>query len=284
MPSASFAGASADTVPSSAAAERRRNLSLRILSGFALGPPVLALAFLGGKWFGAAMAVASAIALREWFRIVIGKPLVIGYLALAAVMLAYWRYGAPFAVTGLAVLAILFTLLARSGRQPNPGFAALGLPYVGLTMVGLPWLRDSGDSGWQLVFFVFLTVWASDIGAFIVGRTLGGPRLAPAASPNKTWTGLVGGVLAAASVALGWALVFAAPAPAYAIVVAIGLSLVEQGGDLFESSVKRRFRLKDSGGLIPGHGGLLDRIDGLLWAAPTFALLHAFGGTAGLTP
>ena len=283
MQSASFAGASADTVPLSAAAERRRNLSLRILSGLALGPPVLALAFLGGKWFAVAMAIASAIALREWFRIVSGKPFIAGYMALAAVMLAYWRYGAPIAVASLGGLAVMFGL-AQSGRQSNPGFAALGLPYVGLTMVGLPWLRDSGDTGWQLVFFVFLTIWASDIGAFIVGRTLGGPRLAPSISPNKTWSGLVGGLLAAGLVALGWAQVFAARIPAYAIVIAIGLSLVGQGGDLFESSVKRRFRLKDSGGLIPGHGGLLDRIDGLLWAAPTFALLHAFGGTAGLTP
>ena len=284
MPSASFAGESAVTVPSSAAAERRRNLLLRILSGLALGPPVLALAFLGGKWFGAAMALASGIALREWFRIVVGKPLVAGYVALGAVILAYWRYGASAAIGGLAGLAALFAAIGWAARRPNPLFGALGLPYVGLTMVGLPWLRDSGEDGWHLAFFVFLTVWASDIGAFAVGRALGGPRMAPSISPNKTWSGCAGGVAAAGLVALGWAIVFQARAPAYAIVIAIGLSFIEQGGDLFESSVKRRFQLKDSGGLIPGHGGLLDRIDGLLWAAPSFALLHAFGGTTGLMP
>ena len=284
MPSASFAGASAVTVPSSAAAERRRNLSLRILSGLALAPPVLVLAYLGGKWFGVAMAIASGVALREWFRIVLGKPLLAGYVALAVAMLVYWIYGAPGALVALGGLTALFAVMGRAGHQSNAAFAALGLPYVGLTMVGLPWLRDSADSAWPLVFFVFLTVWATDIGAFAVGRTFGGPRLAPAASPNKTWSGLIGGTVAAGLVALVWAAIFHAAVPAYAIVVAIGLSLIEQGGDLFESSVKRRFQLKDSGGLIPGHGGLLDRIDGLLWAAPSFVLLHAFGGTTGLMP
>lgn len=284
MRSASFAGASAVTVPLSAAAERRRNLSLRILSGLALGPPVLALAFLGGKWFGAAMAVASGIALREWFRIVLDRPLAVGYITLAIVMLVYWLYGAPGALVALAGLTTLFVIVGRTGNQSSTGFVALGLPYVGLTMIGLPWLRDSAQSAWQLVFFVFLIVWATDIAAFAVGRTMGGPRLAPLISPNKTWSGLVGGIVTAAVVALGWALIFHARSPGYAIAVAIALSLIEQGGDLFESAVKRRFQLKDSGGLIPGHGGLLDRIDGLLWAAPSFALLHAFGGTTGLMP
>ncbi|HLG85775.1 MAG TPA: phosphatidate cytidylyltransferase [Alphaproteobacteria bacterium] len=271
-------------VPSSAAADRRRNLSLRILSGLALAPPVLVLAYLGGKWFGVAMAAGAAIALREWFRIVLGRPLMAGYVAFATVMLVYWLYGAPGALVALAGLTALFALVGRAGHQSSPVFAALGLPYVGLTMVGLPWLRDVGDSAWQLVFFVFLTVWATDIGAFVVGRIVGGPRLAPSISPNKTWSGLVGGIVAAALIAFAWAAIFHARVPAYAIVIAIGLSLAGQGGDLFESSVKRRFQLKDSGGLIPGHGGLLDRIDGLLWAVPSFALLHAFGGTTGLMP
>jgi len=284
MPSASFAGANVDTVPLSVAAEGRRNLSLRIVSAAALAPPVLVLAWLGGIWFGAAVALTMGAALREWLRAVSGKPIVAGYFALAAAMLAYWRFGAPVAIVWLLVFAFATGILARSGRRENPWFAALGLPYVGLTMVALPWLRDSFPNGWHLVLFVFLVVWASDIGAFAVGRTIGGPKLAPAASPNKTWSGLVGGLAAAGLVAFAWAVALAIKMPAYAIIVAIGLSLVGQGGDLFESSVKRRFRLKDSGGLIPGHGGLLDRIDGLLWATPVFALFCAFDGTAGLTP
>lgn len=283
MPSANFAGASADTVPSSAPANRR-NLSIRILSGLALGPPVLLLAILGGTWFGLASAIAAAIGFREWLRIVDGRPHLLGFVAPAAVMMIYWGFGVAAALEGLAVAAVTVGVVGLAARSQNPWFGALGMPYVGLTMITLPWLRASGDAGWKLVLFVLFVVWASDIGAFFVGRAIGGPRLAPRISPNKTWSGLVGAAVVAAGVALGWALILQIRAPLYAMIVAIGLSLIGQGGDLFESSVKRRFRLKDSGELIPGHGGMLDRIDALLWAAPVFALFHAMGGTAGWTP
>ena len=135
-----------------------------------------------------------------------------------------------------------------------------------------------------ILFFVFFTVWSTDIGAYAVGRSLKGPRLWPSISPNKTWSGFFGGLGFAAIVALCLSQAFNASRPVQVVEIAIGLSLLGQGGDLFESAMKRRFGVKDSGNLIPGHGGMLDRIDALLWAAPSFALLHSFGLTAGLSP
>jgi phosphatidate cytidylyltransferase len=283
MPSASSAGVSVVTVPLSARAERR-NLLLRILSGLVLAPPVLLLAVLGGGWFALGLAIAAALGYREWLRIVAGRPPVLGYLALISTLGAYWRFGSGAALVVLGLMSLTLVLVGLLEKRRHPWFEALGLPYVALTMVVLPWLRDSRDASWPIVIFVFLVVWGTDIGAYFCGRFFGGPRLAPRISPNKTWAGLAGGVAVAATVALAWALILHIRAPLYSMIIAIALSLVGQAGDLFESSVKRRFQLKDSGELIPGHGGMLDRIDALLWVAPAFALLYAFGGTAGLKP
>jgi phosphatidate cytidylyltransferase len=159
------------------------------------------------------------------------------------------------------------------------------LPYVGLTLLALVWLRDGAHAGWPSVFFVFLVIWGTDVGAFFVGRALGGPRLAPGISPNKTWSGAFGGLAVAATAALIWGEAFSpAAVSVQTVAIALVLSLVGQVGDLFESAVKRRYGVKDSGDLIPGHGGMLDRIDALLAAAPVFAVLHALGLTAGMSP
>lgn len=160
-----------------------------------------------------------------------------------------------------------------------PGWFALGAAAIGLGGVSLVWLRTDAHAGAANVLFLFLVVWASDIGAYMTGRALGGPRLWPAVSPNKTWAGALGGLaaamaigfLAAVSLSLGqlaWA----------ALPVAAVLGMAAQGGDLLESWLKRRFGVKDSSGLIPGHGGLLDRLDGVLAAAPLAALLSAVLG------
>jgi phosphatidate cytidylyltransferase len=149
--------------------------------------------------------------------------------------------------------------------------------------LSLAWLRDSASGGWALVLFVFTVVWASDIGGYVVGRVVGGPKLAPGISPNKTWAGFAGGLVFSACIALGWAATMAPSGRlAGAAALAMGLSLVGQGGDLFESVMKRRFGVKDSGRLIPGHGGMLDRIDALLWVAPVFGFLHLVGLTKGV--
>jgi len=243
---------------------------------------VLALAVVGGAWFALATMLVAALGYREWLRIVAGRLPALGYLVLISVLGAYWRFGGLAALVVLAVLTLTVALVGVIEKRRNPWLEAVGLPYVALTMIALPSLRDARDAGWPLVVFVFLVVWASDIGGYFFGRAIGGPRLAPSISPNKTWAGLAGGIAMAAAVAAGWALAMQIRAPLYAMITAIALSWLGQGGDLFESSIKRRFQLKDSGDLIPGHGGVLDRIDALLWVAPAFALLHAIGGTEGM--
>jgi phosphatidate cytidylyltransferase len=129
------------------------------------------------------------------------------------------------------------------------------------------------------VVFLFLVVWASDISAYFSGRFLGGPKLAPAISPNKTWSGAMGGLLGALLVGVGAALALGGAAPLGATAaVALLLGLATQSGDMFESWMKRRFGVKDSSGLLPGHGGLLDRLDGVLAAAPVAALIGLASG------
>lgn len=163
----------------------------------------------------------------------------------------------------------------RAGR-PNRHELALtfGLPYLGLAAIALPWLRADPAVGLRNTLFVLSVVWASDIGAYLVGRLVGGPKLAPAISPGKTWSGAAGGLISAV---LACILVATSVSPEIAAYHAIGpailLGVISQAGDLLESALKRHFGVKDSGRIIPGHGGLLDRLDALLAVAPVAALL-----------
>jgi phosphatidate cytidylyltransferase len=151
---------------------------------------------------------------------------------------------------------------------------AFGLPYLGLAAVTLPWLRADPEVGLRNTLFVLSIVWASDIGAYMIGRLVGGPKLAPAISPGKTWSGAAGGLLGAVLAGTSVAAFSAPEISAFrAIGPAIVLGVVSQSGDLLESALKRHFGVKDSGRIIPGHGGLLDRLDALLAVAPVAALL-----------
>jgi phosphatidate cytidylyltransferase len=151
---------------------------------------------------------------------------------------------------------------------------AFGIPYIGLAAIALPWLRADPVAGLANTLFVLAVVWASDIGAYAVGRLVGGPKLAPAISPGKTWSGAIGGLVSAALAALA---VAACLSSGFSSLHLIGLGVVfgiiSQLGDLVESALKRHFGVKDSGRIIPGHGGLLDRLDALLAVAPAAAVL-----------
>lgn len=162
---------------------------------------------------------------------------------------------------------------AADGRAQPAGWLAVGVLYIGLTGIALIELRHDNAAGQANVLFLFLVVWASDIGAYMAGRLVGGPKLAVSISPNKTWSGAVGGLGAAMLVGVATAMLLAPGGATRAAAVAAVLGVFSQAGDLLESWIKRHFDVKDSSALIPGHGGLLDRLDGVLAAAPVAALL-----------
>jgi phosphatidate cytidylyltransferase len=190
-----------------------------------------------------------------------------------------WVGGIAFTLVVVAVmigLAVEWLTLCRLpvARTNAVLLCPAGLAYVAMAGAALLWLRDDPVAGRSAVLFVLLIVWAGDIGAYLVGRGLGGPRLAPRISPGKTWSGALGGLLAAVAVGLLAAHLFAGGGNVWrAALIAAILGIVAQAGDLLESFVKRRLEVKDSGHLIPGHGGLFDRLDGVLAAAPAAALL-----------
>ncbi len=188
-----------------------------------------------------------------------------------------WWGGAAWTVlilglgAGMAAEWMAMSRVLRQGRL-SPASLLLGVCYILPAVAALIWLRGAAETGRANVLFVVLVVWASDIGAYLVGRWLGGPKLAPAISPGKTRSGAVGGLVLAGLVGVAAALLWQT-APLPGLLAAGGLGLVSQAGDLLESAIKRHFGVKDSGRLIPGHGGLLDRLDGVLAAAPAAALL-----------
>ena len=192
---------------------------------------------------------------------------------LVTLMLGIWLALAFLGTVGLVSVAA--TRLAGSSLPP---IAPFGIVYVGVPLCLLFWLRGIPEIGLGLVLWLCFIVWATDIGAYAVGRLVGGPRLAPTISPNKTWSGTFGGVTSAVIVGAVAAIALAAERPVVAAVLALVVSVSAQLGDLFESMKKRQFGVKDSSRLIPGHGGMLDRVDGLLAAVPVFALFQALTG------
>lgn len=214
-----------------------------------------------GRWSDLAIRVVSAMVL-----VPIGLACVFaGGLAFTLVVVLI--------MVGLAVEWL--TLCSGPGR--SRGLAPLcpvGLAYVVLGCASMLWLRSDKLAGRADVLFVLLNVWAGDVGAYMIGRWIGGPRLAPRISPGKTWSGAAGGLVAAIAVGLLAAhLLSNAATPWRAALIAALLGIVAQAGDLLESLVKRRLEVKDSSHLIPGHGGLFDRLDSILAAAPVAALL-----------
>jgi phosphatidate cytidylyltransferase len=261
------------SVPSKAG--RPSNLALRILSSLVLGPLILAIVYIGSWEFAVIVALLAVLGVDEWLRLVLRRRppnwarMGAGAGIAAVAVVAAWA-GAVEALLVLAAVTVLFDILVNL-RLGTPGrMPALGLPYLGLTVIALLHLRNGG---WQPVLWLLLAVWATDIGGYIFGRWIGGPKLAPRLSPKKTWAGLIGGAgLAALVGAVAVAVLHRTGAALLAAPGAAALAIVAQAGDLAESAVKRHYGVKDSGSLIPGHGGVLDRIDGLLAAAPVFAV------------
>jgi phosphatidate cytidylyltransferase len=263
-------------VPASARlpASRWADLRLRILSAAVLAPLALGCIWIGSAPFAALLAVITAGLAYEWLGLCRHRtPGAIAlFVALPVTVLVAAADGATLALGLLAAATIAGVGVGGGISRGRP--LAFGIPYLGLGGVALVWLRQPPVSGGVNVIVLLLIVWASDIGAYMTGRAIGGPRLAPAISPGKTWSGAVGGLAAAAATGLAASsFLLNGPISWRAMGFAVLIGVVSQIGDLFESRLKRHFGVKDSGHMIPGHGGLLDRLDAVLTAAPTAALL-----------
>lgn len=253
------------------------NLQLRIISSVVLIVAVLAVTFLGGVAFRLLAALIAAVMFYEWCTISRNVAAVRNQLiaaALLAVVLLAMVLG--YSAVGILVLLAVSVLasLLESRLAGQGSWAPAGLAYAGLSGVSLAWLRDGDQPGLMAILFLFAVVWATDIFAYFVGRSLGGPKLAPSISPGKTQSGALGGTLGGVLAGIALAAYAGLDNLPLLALVAFLLSVVSQVGDLFESWVKRRHGVKDSGNIIPGHGGVMDRVDGLVAAA--FAL-YAIG-------
>ncbi len=247
------------------------DLRKRSLSAALLAPTALLCIWLGAEAWTALMALAAAGLGMEWANLCRRAPLRLpGVLVPGAILVGSAAAVLDHEAVGLGLLLAGAAAVWLVGRGRA---LAAGVLYVGVPLVALVWLRGNGAVGRADVLFLVLVVWACDIGAYGVGRLLGGPKLAPAISPGKTWSGAVGGLAIAMGVGEAAAQAMAPSAPGRAAAVACMLGVASIAGDLLESWIKRRFGVKDSGRLIPGHGGLLDRLDGLMAAAPAAAVL-----------
>lgn len=249
------------------------NLRSRIIWGAAMAAVAFALAWVGVKAFALLIVVVAVFISWEWGRMVrgVGSDLAF-YIHAAAVAGAIWLASSGYAALGLAVIVIAAIMLVPLVFGHGARLSALGVFYVGLPAVALLWLRMSEPHGFAAIIFIFAVVWSSDIAAYAAGRLIGGPKLWPSVSPNKTWAGLSGALAAAAGAAAIVALVLeTAPLPRL-VLLGLALGLIAQGGDLAESALKRLFGRKDASDFIPGHGGFMDRMDSIVAASVAAAL------------
>jgi len=258
--------------------EQRHGLLVRVVSALALGALVIAAIVFGG-WPHVVLWSVGAIGIFcEWTRVISNAQppaLIVGVGALAVVGL--------LAGGGLFWAALVVLFIGMVGVFALTGlrlWAAAGLVYAAPVLLGPVVLRDDPQYGIVALIFLCAVVWSTDTLAYFAGRSCGGPKLAPILSPKKTWSGAVGGILGGVAAGIGVAALFNLPNSLAAVCLALLLSVVSQAGDLLESAIKRHFGVKDSSHVIPGHGGLMDRLDGFLVAAGVAAIIGiGRGGT-----
>jgi phosphatidate cytidylyltransferase len=247
-------------------------LLLRINSALVLVALTLALTYAGSRTFAALILIAATLMSWEWGRVVRGRTadsifVLQGVAIVIAGLLTLKKFHALAVGTIMAATWMAFWVHKKAHLASDPWWSAAGVYYAGFPAIALIAIRQDPDYGLYAILYLFIVVWTADTGAFFIGRLFGGPKLAPSISPNKTWSGLIGGALAAG----GAGLLFARWLGQTSVPVLGGLSvilaLISQGGDLGESFIKRFFGVKHTSGLIPGHGGVLDRLDGLVFAA-----------------
>ncbi len=254
------------------------DLGRRIASGIVMALLAVGAVVVGGWPFALFWAAAAIGIFWEWSAIVARGAVAARMAGLAALTAAALAAGAGQIHAASVALAAGMVAVAAACAPGRRGWGAAGVAYAGIVLVAPVVLRRDPEFGLLAVLFLFAVVWSTDILGYFVGRTVGGPRLAPAVSPKKTWSGACGGALGA--LAAGVAVVHIAGNTALlpAACVALALSVASQAGDLFESAVKRRFGVKDASHVIPGHGGLMDRLDGFIAASGVAALVGIIRG------
>lgn len=254
-----------------------RQLLRRIIAGAIMAPVAIGIVWLGGRPFAALIAFLCIMLVFEWTRLVEKAEFssgfyILSFTAISSVFLA--ASGLYPQAYACAIAGGVFSLVMERTANRASRWTLFGVFYIVMPCVALVWIRAEPEHGRSLTIFLFASVWATDIGAYLIGKSIGGPLLAPSISPGKTWSGTLGGVacgmLACALLGLfgigeGGMITFA--------LIGAGLSIATVVGDLAESALKREFGVKDSGGYIPGHGGILDRLDGMIFATVALAIV-----------
>jgi phosphatidate cytidylyltransferase len=271
-----------EAAPAAVAEPGSRNLLIRVGAASVLAPLAIAIAYAGG-WLWVGLVTLAAIGLYvEWLtimgaaqqtRVVVSGGVA---LALSGLCLASGRIDASLVVLALGLFGVV--LLSAERR----GWTATGFVYAAAAEIASVLVRLDRSEGFAALILILLVVWVTDIGGYFAGRGIGGPKLWPRVSPKKTWAGAIGGFAASLVISVGFA-AFGLGKTGPLLLLGAALSIVSQLGDLFESAVKRRFGVKDSSHIIPGHGGLLDRLDGFV-AAVVLAAIFGFlrGGADGV--
>jgi phosphatidate cytidylyltransferase len=257
-----------------------RNLLTRVVVALVLAPLALLIAWAGGSLWMCLVALVTIGLFVEWLTIVGAAQetwtIAAGILALAVSGLCLALGHGDYASIVLAIGFVAVAALAQHQRL----WSAIGFCYAAAAELASALVRLDGAYGFVALIFVLLVVWAADSGGYFAGRAIGGPKLWPRVSPKKTWAGAIGGFIGSVVVAMGFA-AFGVGRMIPLLLLGAALSIASQLGDLFESAVKRRFGVKDSGQIIPGHGGLLDRLDGFVAAIVLAALFGLLRGDAG---
>lgn len=261
------------------------SLQLRVLSAAILAPIAVVALYFGGLYFTLFIAIAAIAMCFEWCKTSFKSNIPI-YMVMTAlsVMISLYLAQSGFMEEAFLVLLIssagIFaaTWLRRDRKEWKGSF--LGPLYIGIPVISLVALRSQHESGFALTVGLFFVVWATDTGAYFAGRSIGGPKIAPSISPNKTWAGLIGGMICAALIAVLCTLYLLQTDISIVVAGVAGalLAALAQMGDFAESGWKRYFKIKDASNIIPGHGGVLDRLDGVLFVAPALYLMNVMIG------
>jgi phosphatidate cytidylyltransferase len=245
------------------------DLGVRTASAVVLVPVVLGVVWLGSFWFTGLIVALGILMATEWVRIAYGNnkaQLLIHEVAAASLIMGSLK----LSLLALLILTVISWFLQRKDHFNI--FKLLGVFYIGLPILAFDVLRSDAAAGFLAVVWCMIIVWSADIMAYFFGRIIGGPKLAPRISPKKTWAGMLGAIVGAALAS--WAVSYFGEINVWPLALVAALfAILEQGGDIFESAFKRQFGVKDSGTLIPGHGGVLDRVDGLITVVTIAAIV-----------